>query len=100
MHLKLVGNAIVREHDPINHDPIAGDEFFGQRIKCHQCRAACLLLNGGEVYLGRDPCPNGRLSSNLNQLIHLAAQCVFGFLGCRIAEHNDLQGLLGQITLP
>jgi hypothetical protein len=39
-----------------------------------------------------------RLSLNLNQLIHLAAQCVFGFLRCRITEHDDLQSLLCEIT--
>lgn len=37
-------------------------------------------------------------SSNLNQGIHLAAQGVFRLLGRRIAEHDNLQSLLGKIT--
>jgi hypothetical protein len=34
-------------------------------------------------------------SSNLYQLFHLTAKCVFGFLGCRRTENDNLKDLLG-----
>jgi hypothetical protein len=51
-----------------------------------------------ELGIGFVPYCSTRLFLNLNQLIHLAAQCVFGFLRRRVTEHDDLESLLCKIT--